>query len=243
MKIKVVSVTNRIPGSSEPYYRYNSWLESVRRFGVEPTVLGLHDPEFQWRGLMSKPREIRRWLRSGECNAECIIFTDSWDCCFLKHPDEIASEWESIGKPFVVGCEVKLFPPDDERLWPQSGTPYRFLNSGCIISSPKDMLSVLELMELDTIPDDYIRDDGSEHHGNDQKSLQEFFLSGKFPILLDTSARFVWNLCDVPDESYERIDGKVFNRDTKTFPGVAHANGSSKQGSIFLDILKNLNLL
>lgn len=237
MSVTVVTVTNRIP--TEPYYRYFSWWNSVKRFGVEPVVLGRQD---FWHGLMTKPRLLRKWLREGKCSTDCMIFTDSWDVVFLDHPAEIEAKWKEIGSPWICGAEKNLFPPAEAKFWPECASPYRFLNSGVIISTPKTMLEVLEAMDLDSIPDDHQKPDGSNHHGNDQEELQKFFLSQKLPMLLDTEAKFVWNLCDVPKESYEVRDGKVFNKDTQTFPSIAHANGGAKEGEIFLDILQRFDL-
>ncbi len=244
MKTTVVTVSNREP--SEPYYRMGAWKASLARFGAEPVVLGMHDA---WNGLVSKPRHLLKWLRSGACNSDCLIFTDSWDVLFVKHPDEIAAEWDSIGRPWICGAERALFPPADASVWPVCATPYRFLNSGAIISTPSDMLKVLEAMNPDALPDDHEKPDGSHFHSNDQEWLQQLFLKQPIPMLLDTECRFIWNLCDVPHDrallSDKDTGGRlmVVNRDTGgTHPGILHANGGAKEGPIFLTALRMLGL-
>ncbi len=59
---------------------------------------------------------------------------------------------------------------------------------------------------------------------------------------LDRHCKFIWNLCDVEESSCEEVEGGFYNLDTQTFPGIAHANGGSKQGAIFLSMLKSLGL-
>lgn len=237
MTTTVVTVTNRIP--TEPYYRYGAWKASLARYGVEPVVLGMDEP---WAGLVSKPRHLLKWLRDNANSCDCLIFTDCWDVLFVQNPNDMAEDWVDIGMPWICGAERALFPPADERAWPQSSTPYRFLNSGAIISTPDAMLAVLEAMNPDALPDDHEVTPGVMFHSNDQAWLQELFLKQPIPMMLDTQCRFIWNLCDVPYESM-RVNGEheFFNVDTKSYPGILHANGGAKEGSIFLEALARLN--
>ncbi len=195
----------------------------------------------RWDGLVSKPRHLLRWLKHdfSFLDADCLMVVDSWDVLFVKSPDEIAKEWDAIGRPWICGAERNLFPPADTSAWPQCSSPYRFLNSGAIISTPKDMMAVLEAMNPDALPNDHQREDGSHHHQNDQQDYQQLFLKQPIPMLLDTECRFIWNLCDVHRDSADLL-GEVINLDTKTKPGIIHANGGSKEGEIFLEILKSL---
>lgn len=236
MKTTVVTVTNRIP--TEPYYRFGAWKDSVQRFGIDPVVLGLDQ---RWDGLITKPRTLLKWLKNGGADCECLIFMDSWDCLMLEHPESIAERWKDVGAPWICGAERNLFPPADEKPWPACGTPYRFLNSGVILSTPDDMLKVLEAMNPDNLPNDHERPDGSHFHSNDQEWLQQLFLRQPIPMRLDHECKFVWNLCDVPDDQFEMRDGKVFNKETGTYPGICHANGSSKEKPIFLTILDHVS--
>ncbi len=237
MTTTVVTVTNRIP--TEPYYRFGAWKESLARFGEEPVVLGMDEP---WAGLVSKPRHLLKWLRSGVCKSDCLVFCDSWDVLFIKSPDKIAAEWDTLGRPWICGAERALFPPGDESPWPKSGSPYRFLNSGAIISTPDDMRLVLEAMDPDALPDDHEVTPGVMFHSNDQAWLQALFLKQPIPMRLDTECRFIWNLCDVPTTSAGFFARGVHNLETNTYPGILHANGGAKEGVIFLEALKALNL-
>ncbi len=237
MTTTVVTVSNRIP--TEPYYRMGAWKESLARYGATPVVLGMDE---RWDGLVSKPRHLLKWLKSHYAEMDCLIFTDSWDVLFVKSPDDIAKEWNDIGEPWICGAERALFPPADTSVWPQCSSPYRFLNSGAIISTPAAMLAVLETMNPDALPNDHQKEDGSMFHSNDQAWLQELFLRQPIPMLLDTECRFIWNLCDVPYESMRvNGEGEFFNVDTKSFPGILHANGDAKEKGIFLEALAFLS--
>ncbi len=238
MKTVVVTVSNRIP--TEPYYHFAAFKASLARFGVEPIVLGMSE---RWDGLVSKPRHLLKWLRGHSDEVDCIMAVDSWDVLFVKPPDDIAKEWDAIGRPWICGAERALFPPADVSVWPQCSSPYRFLNSGAIISTPKDMIAVLEAMNPDALPNDHQKEDGSHHHQNDQQDYQQLFLKQPIPMLLDTECKFIWNLCDVPVTSadFPTNGAGVFNVDTQTYPGIIHANGGAKEETIFLEVLRRIN--
>ncbi len=40
-KCEVVGVANRVPGPSEPWYHYQAWIDSLRKFDAAPSVIGL----------------------------------------------------------------------------------------------------------------------------------------------------------------------------------------------------------
>lgn len=237
MKVSIVTVSNRCP--TEPYYHFGAMMGSFRRFGVEPTVLGMDEP---WYGLVTKPRLLRKWLMDGKCDAECLIFVDAWDTVAIVHPDEIANDWDTYGRPWICGSEKALFPAGDESKWPTCASSYRFLNSGAIISTPEDMLKFLDAMAPDDLPNDHEREDGSQYHSNDQFFAQEVFLKQPFPMRLDTECRFIWNLCDVGKDEFEFDGARLRNKETGTFPMIAHANGGSKDKEPFVSLLQKLKL-
>lgn len=238
MSLTVVTISNRTP--TEPYYHFGAMMGSFRRFGVEPVVLGMDEP---WFGLVTKPRTLRKWLLEGNCATDCLIFVDAWDVICLEHPEKIEQAWKEMGSPWICGAEKALFPPGDESKWPDSSSSYRFLNSGVIISTPADMLAVLNAMDPDNLPSDHEREDGSQYHANDQSDFQAQFLAQPIPMRLDTECHFVWNLCDVAESECEiQEDGLVKNLETKTMPMILHANGGSKDKKPFVSVLQKLRL-
>jgi hypothetical protein len=223
MTIAIVSVTNRVP--TESYYAWTEFHKSIERHGMRPIILGMGA---KWSGLMTKPRTLHRWLKDGRCESDCLIVVDSWDLVFTCSPDVIAAQWEGLGKPWMIGGERTLFPSGEEKAYPECASSYRFPNSGFIISTPADMLTVLESMNLDAIPDDYQFPDGSMHHANDQEEYQMAYLKQPVPMRIDTECQFVWNLCGVDLSNFDFTDCGIVNRETGTKPCCLHFNGPAK---------------
>lgn len=232
MTHQIVTVST---GKPQPdYFCYDEFLQSVRRHGDEVSTLV---PQ-TWGGLMTKPRQLRGWLRNGLCKADCLIVVDCWDLVFASDPSVIVSDWEAIGRPWLMGAERNLFPAGDESRYPKCASSYRFPNSGVVLSTPSDMLAVLEHMNLDSIPDDHQSTDGTMVHENDQFYYQKAFLDQPIPMHLDTECKFVWNLCGVDQSNFEfqmqasedesTINPRILNRETGTFPHCFHFNGGSK---------------
>jgi len=245
MTFQVITVTNSIP--KEQYYCWAEFFKSLDKFGVKPTILGMGEP---WGGLMTKPRTLRKYLRDGKSKAGCLIVVDSWDLVFAKDPAQIAREWRDIGAPWMAGGEKNLFPSGDESAYPSGA--FRFLNSGFIISTPEDMLAVLEDMNLDTIPDDHVDVNGNNVHPNDQEEYQKAFLRQPIPMVIDTEAKFVANLCGVKRENVEYwswenpstgIKAKTIRMtETCNEPYALHLNGPAKTDGLQEPILHHLGL-
>lgn len=64
--ITLVAVANRKP--TAPYYTYDEFFATARRFGFEPTIIGTRPGEYQ--GLGSKPKLLRDALSKGLLNAK-----------------------------------------------------------------------------------------------------------------------------------------------------------------------------
>lgn len=215
----ILTVTNR--WSLEPYHLPGEWRASIERYGITPVILGMGE---EWKGLMTKPRKLRQWLRDGKCESECLIVTDAWDLVFAQDPRAIAEQWEAEGRPYVMNAERNCFPRSDwtERFAKGSST-FRFPNSGFIIASPEDHLKVLESMDLDSIPDD--GEDPSNPSPNDQEFYSKAFLEQPVRMVLDDFCRYCQTLCGVGEKEIEfNLEG-IFNLETKSHPMAFHFNG------------------
>lgn len=229
MKAEIVSISSHYP--SEPYYRLHAMLASVKKVGAEVTLLGMGEP---WRGLMTKPRIMREWLRGGQNQTEFIIFVDAWDIIFQKHPDDMLDEYWHMyegSKPLVFNAERSCFPRGDlAEHFPETGTPFRYLNSGFIMGPAAGLRDLLEFMDLDSIPDDHQLPDQSWYHPNDQGEYTSAYVKRPVPMELDTKARLCMSLHGTAPEGLELLpDGLVRNLVTDTIPGVFHGNGSGKE--------------
>lgn len=232
MKTQVVTVTNRIPDRSrEPYYRFDTFLQSLRRFGADPEILGMNEP---WWGLMTKPRRLRHWLRGNGCSADTLIVSDSYDVIFTAHPDEIGEKFGG-GDEVMFNAEKGLFPRSDlTAAFPDPGTPWRYLNSGLFIGKPANILAMLEAMNLDDIHDDHRSDDilhgggGGMVNTNDQGWYQFAFAAHPVPMVLDTNCEVFQTLSACAADEFDIAGDKFRNVATGTYPLAWHFNGGSK---------------
>jgi hypothetical protein len=247
-KVQVVSVTSRIPDrSKEPYYRYALWHDCLTHLGCEPTVLGMGEP---FQGLMTKPRKLRDWLRSGACTADVLIVTDSFDVVFTAPPEEVAAAWrekyvDEYGRSSILfNTEKGIFPRGELKdrfdhlssygangtpWWTEGGQPpFRYLNSGFYIGEPARILQLLEAMWLDDIHGDYQKPDGTHVCPNDQGWYQTLFLTEVVPMTLDYRCEIVQCCSACSLEEFDLTGKKIKNVVTGTEPMVWHFNGGSK---------------
>lgn len=238
MSVQVVTVTSRIPDRTrEPYYRYQLWHDSLTYHGCEPVVLGMGE---HWGGLMTKPRRLRDWLRSGACTADTLIVTDSYDVVFTASPDKVVDRYEQVWPhfPIVFNAEKGLFPRGElasrfdaatfDFLRDDNGMAWRYLNSGFYIGQPAHILTLLEAMWLDDIHDDYRKPDGSWVHPNDQGWYQTLFCAQPVPMVLDYRADVVQCCSACSLQEYDLTGERIRNVVTGTKPLVWHFNGGSK---------------
>lgn len=239
MSVQVVTVTSRIPDRQrEPYYRYQLWHDSLTYYGCEPVVLGMGE---HWGGLMTKPRRLRDWLRSGACTADTLIVTDSYDVVFTASPEEVVKRYRDCrhAGTILFNAEKGLFPRgelesrflslahdgenDFSRVY-----DWKYLNSGFYIGQPAQILTLLEAMWLDDIHDDYRKPDGSWVHPNDQGWYQTLFCAQPVPMTLDYRAEVVQCCSACTLEEFDLTGKRIKNVVTGTEPLVWHFNGGSK---------------
>ena len=238
MNVEVVTVANAKPTAD--YYLFDEWGASLDKFGVKPVILGWQQP---WHGLMTKPRRLQEWLRSGAAdNVDCIIVVDCFDLVFAHHPRDIAMLWKACGGVWTIGGERSLFPSGNEDAYQKGTSSYRFPNSGFIISTPQDMEKVLGAMDLPNIKDDHVDDTGRSIHPNDQEEYQRMFLRQPVPMEIDYDCGLVWNLCGVDASNFEFKHGEIINRETGMAAGCLHFNGPAKTDGMAEPVLKHLNL-
>lgn len=240
MRTQVVSVTNRIPDRGrEPYYRFDAFIESLRRFSFDPVILGMGQP---WWGLMTKPRRLRHWLRgNGHCmlggaawDADLLIVCDSYDVIFTAHPDKIGEKF-GLSDEVMFNAEKGLFPRGDlQHAFAYSDTPWRYLNSGLFIGKPQNILAMLEAMNLDDIADDYMSPDiehgggGRWVHTNDQGWYQYAYAAHPVPMTLDSMCEIFQTCSACTLDEFDLSGEMVKNKVTGTTPLVWHFNGGSK---------------
>lgn len=249
----VVTICNKLP-TADYYFYERGFLGSLGRLGVEPVVLGFNE---HWGGLVTKPKRLRHYLRH-DCEAEIVIASDSWDVCFTEHPDAIADRYISLwpDTPVIFNAERSLFPRGDlAEFFPETGTPWRYLNSGFMIGKRDDLLTMIESVEWDAILEDTQFKEETEvtyagvtrryevdswFHPNDQSDYQDIWTKQPVPMKLDTKAELCISLHGSEPDDFEWTT-PLRNKLTDTAPGVWHGNGNAKNG-IFPRILEHLGL-
>lgn len=246
MKSEVITVSSYDP--KPDYYRPNAFRASLGKFGVVPVNLGVGA---EWHGLFTKPRLYRNYLREGRTGADTVLLVDAWDIFFQASPDEVVDLWAANwpGRPIVFNAERNCFPCTEETKIGfdklanalEVTAPWRYLNSGFMVGKPADILALLESMDLDSIPDDYQRPDGSWFNPNDQEHFQLAFL--KQPVLMaldyDTMLCIAAHGSELSELDFS--GPRVGNKITGTTPLVIHANGNAKN-LLAPKILEHLNL-
>jgi len=238
MNAQVVTVSHKRP--TQPYYKFGTFIESLRRFAETPAVLGYGA---SWNGLMTKAFLYRDWLRAKKNSSDRLILCDAWDIVFSKHPHGIGDrcqEW--FGDAIVFNGEKACWPKGHlSELYPDTGV-WRFLNSGIMCGPADRILAMFEAMNLESIGVDRT-EGGKKIEPNDQGEIQEFFTKQPKDIkmVVDGGCKLFQTLsaCDLGEFD---LDGEhIVNKVTGTEPSVWHFNGGSK-GHIMQVMHKKWNL-
>lgn len=240
MSYQIVTVSNRVP--KEPYYTFHEFVESLKRHRVMPVILGQGLGEY--RGLGSKPKLLRKAILDKRLiTATRLIFTDSWDVVFSGSPNEIIEKYKEFNSPFVCSSEKNCFPGDLKDQFPEAPTSYKYLNSGFIVAETEAMLTVLESMDLDNVPDDYFdKENNCMVHINDQFLFQQEFIKQPVKMVLDYRQELSNALCQVSINELDFSEDKIKNIETGSYPLAFHLNGPSKTDGLREPILEKLGL-
>lgn len=200
MKISVVTVCNGEP--KHPYLMLKEFKQTLSNFGYTPTILGWQE---EWKGLMTKPMRMLDWLESGKCTADYLIIPDAYDVLFCRSPEEVVERYKKFNCSMVIGAESNCFPEAGMACdFPQVDSPFKFLNSGFIVTTPEAELKMLQSMNPRAIGGDM---NGFEP--NDQYYTQLEYFKQPCSMKLDTEARLCLNLHGV--ENWRDYDPCVFH--------------------------------
>jgi hypothetical protein len=234
VSIQVVTVASRIPDAREPYYKYQTYIDSLARFGVTPTILGMGEP---WGGLMTKPRRLRQWLRAGNCKTDTLIVCDAFDVVFTAPPDEVEKKYRDLWPelPIVFNAERGIFPRGElAHKFDDVPGPWKYLNSGFMIGPPDKILALLESMWLDDIHDDTKAADdlhggaGAHINPNDQGHFLYSYAAQVVPIELDHGCELCQTLSACTIEDFDLTRANILNVVKQTTPLVFHFNGAKE---------------
>lgn len=240
MTFSIVTVSTGKP--KEAYYTYDEFFESLKRYGHTPIVL-VPDKNKRF-GLGDKPKLLRKAILDGIINTDIVIFADCYDLVFAASPEAIITFYKTFGAPFVCSAEKNCFPSDLKDQFPESPTSYRYLNSGFIVAKKDALLTVLESMDLDNVPDDYWdKEKNCMIHINDQFLFHEEFIKQPVNMVLDYNQMLSNTMHDVSLDELDFNDNiGIRNKETNMYPMTFHLNGGSKTSGVREPILKKLGL-
>lgn len=203
MRVKVITVaTQDNPG-------LHMLRKSLDLAGMDYTVLGLGQP---WRGFGTKIILTRDYLRTLEGYTH-FIFVDAYDTLFLKP----ITDYEG---GIVFSTEKNCWPDVDKaKEYPESYSPFRYLNSGAYIAPIDEYLAL-----TDQFPVDYADDD--------QRYFTNIYLkSGE--IKLDTNCRLFQSYAFTDQTDLTVLTDTVINNHSCTEPAVIHFNGKCFDPKIY----------
>lgn len=237
---KIITVCNHYP--TEPYYCLDAFIKSLG--DNVALVLGTHPGEYL--GLGSKPKLLYKAIKEELVPEPYFIFTDCFDLVFQGNPSRAIDEFKKIEDDYdlVISAERNCFPADLKEQYDSlnTKTSFKYLNSGFIVGKTRALLLALEAMDLDNVPDDYRREDGSMCHINDQELWQYLFLKQPVKIKLDSETIFGNALHSMSIEDLDFSGELIKNVETGNYPYSLHMNGSAKTDGLREPILKHLKL-
>ena len=221
------SGTNIEPQGHEAYVRdftvhnltcHDNNEKAVKLLETNPSVVNILDE--QWKGgSMEGPGGgqklncLRRFIHNLP-DHDVVIFTDGFDVFWTRDLDEIVGRFLGMKAEIVFAAERHLWP-DQTLRFPPALTPYRYLNSGCLVGRVGELKQVLAQPINDS--------------ADDQLYIQQRFLSGRYRIALDYEQYIFATNC-----SHAVVkNGQIFNELTRCFGCVYHGNGGTSAKNSF----------
>lgn len=156
-----------------------------------------------------------------------ILFTDAYDVFLVSSIDGIVNRFLEFKCDVLFSAEKTCWPdPSLSKLFPDSFTNYKFLNSGCFIGYRWALLRLIESQIKDT------DDDQLYYQKQYLKSLTEDFIN----IKLDTE-NYIFQCLGGSENSVKVLEnGQLYNSETNCCPLVLHGNGGPYTKQVFKDI-------
>jgi GR25 family glycosyltransferase involved in LPS biosynthesis len=217
--------------------------QSAARYGVTVTNIGKHHP---WRdpmtGLAGMPKIqlINEYLATVPDDA-VVLFMDGYDTFFADSPLEVLKRYYEMDADIVFGAERDHWPlVDDEFMrnkWPDTGTPYRYLNSGLYIGTAK----ALHAFIVQDTPEKANKDDQLYCQLRYLKTLNNDVDKGyDFPytVKLDVEAYIFQN----HEPNIRVVNGQLWNDETSCCGCIYHGNGGENAKFHFMNMAEKFDL-
>jgi len=189
--------------------------------GIYPKNLG---ETAEWKGGdMTTPgggtkvRLLKEYLARSELNDwDVILFTDAYDVFYVEDLQTITKRYIGFNKKVIFSAERYCYPDNNlVQKYPQSDTPYRFLNSGTFIGQVGELKKIIG--------------DGIDHSDDDQLFYTQQFLSDNFDIALD----YEGYIFQTHEPQVTKVNDQIYNPLTRCYGCIYHGNGGEETKSKF----------
>ena len=205
--------------------------QSAEKYGIEVVNLGKDHP---WRdpmtglGGMPKIHLVNEYLAPLMPDT-VVMFMDGYDTFFADDFMTILERFLDMNADIVFGAESECWPiKENAHLWPDTGTKYKYLNSGLYIGRAEAIHAFTT----------QANDQPSQN--DDQLYCQLRFLDNKtkYKVILDYEAYIFQN----HEPNIKFVNGQITNRETHCCGCIYHGNGGDDAKALFLELAKQNGL-
>ena len=200
---------------------------TAAKFGWPLTMLG---KDSDWRddmdtaGGFPKIEFVREFVKDIEPNT-IVMFMDAYDTFINDTMETVLERYKGFNADIVIGAERFLWPDwDYGKEYPESHTPYRYLNSGQYIGTAG---AIKEFLAKGNIAEDL----------DDQAFFHERFLNTDMNVVLDYEAYIFQN----SEATVQKVGQQIFNSQTGCYPCTYHGNGGQYDKDTFHRIYRMFN--
>lgn len=155
---------------------------------------------------------------------DVVLFCDGYDVFVANELEEITRRYLEFKCKVLFSAERFCWPDSSlEEYFPETDTPYRYLNSGLFIGRVDELKKILSTEILDS--------------DDDQLYYQKAFLSNQFDIHLDYESY----IFQCSDDNVKVKDNQLYNSITNCFSCVYHGNGGSDDKNHFTKLYLQLD--
>ena len=210
--------------------------QSAKKYNVDVVNLGKDHP---WRDEMSglagmpKIHLINEYLSTVPDDA-VILFMDGYDTFLADSPDAILERYLQMDADLVFGAESNCWPQESNAdLFPETGTKYKYLNSGLYIGRASAIHKFVS----------HSAGDG-ESNGDDQLFCQRRYLkylqeTWDITVKLDVEAYIFQN----HEPQIRVVNGQIWNDETLCCGCIYHGNGGEDAKSFFVKMAEKFGFI
>ncbi len=182
---------------------------------LEKLKYDYHIIQTEWRGFGTKLLSVRNYLISHP-EVEYFIFCDAYDVVAMRPLSEFPKD------KIIFSAEKNCWPiPDLAKDYPESKTPYKYLNSGLYYAPSKMFLALFEFETPEYISDDQLW------------ATRQFLFNEKSGIEIDTMCSVFQSYSFIDEGEYKYLPQGVLNTNTCTYPSWFHGNGTTNMDKLY----------